>query len=59
MDTTTQLTPVQAWLIGAIDQATLRDLLGNTTLAQQYGRTLTDRTFAASLLNDAQEAIGT
>jgi hypothetical protein len=58
MDPLTQLTPVQAWLIGAIDQATLRDILDDPTMAQQYGRVLADESFAAQMLNDAQDAAG-
>ena len=38
MDTITQLTPIQAWLIGAIDQGTLFDLIADDPAAcREYG----------------------
>jgi hypothetical protein len=61
MDTLTQLTPVQAWLIGAIDQPTLFDRLtavGDPSLAHEYGRVLSDPAYAVERLRDAQEAVG-
>ena len=38
MDTITQLTPIHAWLIGAIDQATLFDQIADDPSAcREYG----------------------
>ena len=37
-----QLNPVQAWLLGYIDTATLRDRADFGDLAAAYGRAITD-----------------
>jgi hypothetical protein len=49
------LTPVQAWLLGDIDTATLHDRIqGCPELMASYGRAATDPAYAAALLRDAQ-----
>ena len=45
-----QLDPVQAWLLGHIDTATLRDRCDCPAVAEKYGRALSDENFALELI---------
>lgn len=48
-----QLNPVQAWLLGYIDTATLRDRADFGDVAAAYGRAIADERYAAELIADA------
>ena len=48
-----QLDPVQAWLLGHIDTATLRDHFDSPAVTATYGRVLTDPSFALELIAGA------
>jgi hypothetical protein len=52
-----QLNPVQAWLLGYIDTATLRDRADIAALAPAYGRAVTDPDYAEILIAEAQRAL--
>jgi len=52
-----QLNPVQAWLLGYIDTATLRDQADFAALAPAYGRAVTDPDYADTLIAQAQRAL--
>ena len=52
-----QITPIQAWLLGYIDAATMLDrLAGSPDMLAEYGRALTDNDYADALLADAERA---
>lgn len=60
-----QLNPVQAWLLGYIDRATLGDVIAAvdaseelSALAVAVGRAQTDEAYASSLIAKAQAALG-
>jgi hypothetical protein len=52
-----QLDPVQAWLLGYIDSATLRDVIGAAE-AIAVGRVQADEAYASRLIAEAQAALG-
>ncbi len=52
-----QLNPVQAWLLGYIDTATLRDRADFAALAAAYGRAVTDEQYAIALIADGQRVM--
>ncbi len=57
-----QLDPVQAWLLGYIDLATLRDRAaamgeGSADVLAMYGRVIADRAYAEALTEQAQQAV--
>jgi hypothetical protein len=52
-----QLNPVQAWLLGYIDSATLRDRADFAAMAATYGRTITDPAYADTLIAEAHLAL--
>jgi len=49
-----QLNPVQAWLLGYIDTATLRDRADFGDLAAVYGRAISDERYAMELIAEAE-----
>jgi hypothetical protein len=53
-----QLDPVQAWLLGHIDTATLRDHFDCPSVVTTYGRVLTDERFALELIAAAGGSVG-
>jgi len=53
-----QLNPVQAWLLGYIDTATLRDRADFGDLAAAYGRAISDERYAMELIADAELVVG-
>jgi hypothetical protein len=52
-----QLNPVQAWLLGYIDTATLRDLSDFGDLAATYGRVIRDERYADALIAETQSIV--
>jgi hypothetical protein len=57
-----QLTPLQAWILGLIDTATLRDLASGMDdrggdILRDHGRALIDPGYAEMLLAEAQHAL--
>jgi len=50
-----QLTPIQAWLLGYIDGPTLRDQL---TSLDEYARVIADDDHAATLIAEANSLLG-
>jgi hypothetical protein len=57
MEYPNQLNPVQAWLLGYIDTATLRDRADFVALAATYGRATTDPEYADTLIAEAHRAL--
>ncbi len=58
-----ELNPVQAWLLGYIDLATLRDQAaamreGSAGVLAMYGRVVADPAYAEALIEQAQQALG-
>jgi hypothetical protein len=53
-----QLDPVQAWRLGLIDTATLRDHFDDPTVVAEYGQVLADDRYALEQLAAASGSVG-
>lgn len=58
MQNAAQLDPVQAWRLGLIDTATLRDHFDDPSVVAEYGRVLTDEHYALEQLAAAGGSVG-
>ncbi len=63
MEYPSQLTPVQAWILGYIDTATLGDLAAAmdgdacASVLESYGRAISDERYSSDLMTDAYVAL--